>query len=104
MFASEQAFYSIIQDWAKDDFNHLHLEGSFRLSYNGSIFTKEGLGYLLTFKHLIDTSKESGLTFRPLYPKLETQLYLAYNHQQRLTPIAELFLKQIQKDFYLSNR
>ncbi|MBR2068010.1 MAG: LysR family transcriptional regulator [Solobacterium sp.] len=104
LFASEQAFYSIIQDWAKDDFNHLHLEGSFRLSYNGSIFTKEGLGYLLTFKHLIDTSKESGLTFRPLYPKLETQLYLAYNHQQRLTPIAELFLKQIQKDFYLSNR
>ena len=54
----------------------LHLEGSFRLSYNGSLFVKEGLGYLLTFEHLIDTNPESGLVFRPLTPKLETKIYL----------------------------
>lgn len=38
----------------------LRLEGSFRLSYNGSMFAREGLGYLLTFDHLIDTSPDSG--------------------------------------------
>ena len=39
-----------------------------RLSYNGALFVREGLGYLLTFQHLIDTSPESGFVFRPLTP------------------------------------
>ena len=77
----------------------LHLEGSFRLSYNASIFTKEHLGYLLTFDRLIDTSPESGLVFRPLMPCLETKLYLVWKRYQTFSPIAERFLSQIQSTF-----
>lgn len=69
----------------------LHLEGSFRLSYNGSLFVKEGLGYLLTFELLIDTSPESGLVFRPLTPALETKIHLIWKKHQVFTPIAEPF-------------
>ena len=42
------------------------------LTYNGSIMAREGLGYVLTFDRLADTSQESELCFRPLTPKLET--------------------------------
>ncbi len=63
--------------------------------HNGAIFAREGLGYLLTFDHLVDTSADSGLVFRPLSPKLETKLYLAWNRYQTFTPIAERFLKQV---------
>ena len=49
-----------------------------QLSYNGSMFAKEGLGILLTFEHLIDCSNESGLVFRPLSPKQTSELYLIY--------------------------
>ena len=77
----------------------MHLEGSFRLAYNGSMFAREGLGILLTLNNLIDTSPGSGLVFRPLYPQLEMRMYLIWNKYQSFTPIAERFLKQIEKSF-----
>ena len=79
--------------------NELRLEGSFRLSYNGSMFAREGLGYLLTFDHLIDTSPDSGLVFRPLSPKLENRLYLIWKKYQTFSPIAGRFLKHLQSSF-----
>ena len=99
LFSSEQAWNGAIAGWAGRDIDKLRLEGSFRLSYNGSVFAREGLGYLLTFKDLIDTSEESGMVFRPLYPKLETTLYLAWNKYPAFTPIAERFLKHIRNSF-----
>ena len=80
-------------------FGKLHLEGSFRLSYNGSMFAREGLGILLTLNNLIDTSPDSGMVFRPLSPHLEMKMYLIWNKYQAFTPIAERFLKQISGSF-----
>lgn len=99
LFCSEQSWNKELKKWAGTSFSKLKLEGSFRLSYNGSIFAREGLGYLLTFRHLIDTSEESGLMFRPLEPTLETTLYIAWNRYQTFTQIAERFLKQLKESF-----
>ena len=97
LFTSEQSWENDIRPWAKECFPRLHLEGSFRLAYNGSMFAREGLGILLTLNNLIDTSPGSGLVFRPLYPHLEMKMYLIWNKYQSFTPIAERFLKQIEK-------
>ena len=102
LFCSEQSWRSDIPHWCGEIMRKLRLEGSFRLSYNGSMFAREGLGYLLTFDHLIDTSPASGLVFRPLSPRLETRLYLIWKRYQALSPIAERFLKQLQASFALS--
>ena len=99
LFTSEQGWKNDIAKWCGERINELHLEGSFRLSYNASVFVKEGLGYQLTFASLIDTSPESGLVFRPLSPKLETKLFLIWNKYQTFTPIAERFLSQIKRNF-----
>ena len=99
LFCSGQGWEKDIPLWAKDKMDKLHLEGSFRLSYNASIFAKEHLGYLLTFDRLVDTSPGSGLTFRPLFPALETRLFLVWKKYQTFSPIAERFLKQIQSSF-----
>ena len=80
-------------------FSKLHLEGSFRLSYNGSLFAREGLGYLLTLEHLVDTSEGSGLVFRPLEPDLTLRFYLIWNRYQTFTPMAERFLALIREAF-----
>jgi DNA-binding transcriptional LysR family regulator len=98
LFVSEQSWNNEIKAWAKDRFSELKLEGSFRLSYNGSVFARENLGILLTFKDLINTEK-SDLVFRPLSPKLTSDLYLIWNKYQTFTPIAEKFLDQIKKAF-----
>ena len=99
LFCSEQAWDQEIAAWAGEKFEQLHLEGSFRLSYNGSIFAKSGLGYLLTFDKLIDVSPESGLVFVPLAPHLETKLYLVWKKYQTFTPIAEIFRNQLSDAF-----
>lgn len=99
LFTSEQSWENDIRPWAKEWFPRLHLEGSFRLAYNGSMFAREGLGILLTLNNLIDTSPGSGLVFLPLYPHLEMKMYLIWNKYQSFTPIAERFLKQIEKSF-----
>ena len=99
LFCSRQAWENEIAAWAEDLYKEYRLEGSFKLSYNGAIFAKAGLGYLLTFDRIVDTSEQSGLVFRPLSPRLETKLYLVWKKFQPLTPIAERFLVEIKGSF-----
>ncbi len=97
LFCSEQAWNGDIKSWAGSRFAELQLEGSFRLSYNGSVFAREGLGYLLTYDHLVNTSKDSGLVFRPLSPKLENKIYIVWKRYQAFTPIAKRFMEHFTK-------
>ena len=99
LFCSQQSWENDIRPWAADQFEAFHLEGTFRLSYNGSMFAREGLGILLSLNDLVDTSPASGLVFRPLKPRLEMKMYLIWNKYQSFTPIAERFLKQIRASF-----
>ncbi len=99
LFCSEQSWRTDIPRWCGERIRELCMEGSFRLSYNGSMFARERLGYLLTFDHLVDTSQDSGLVFRPLSPRLETKLYLIWKKYQTFSPIAERFLKHLQTSF-----
>lgn len=95
LFCSEQAWEYDIPLWCGDRINELKLEGTFRLAYNGSVFVCEGLGYLLTYDHLVDTSTESGLVFRPLNPKLETEIFLIWKKREVFTPIVQRFIAQV---------
>ncbi len=104
LFCSEQGWEKDISHWCGERINELHLEGSFRLSYNGSLFVHEGLGLLLTFDHLINTSPTSGLTFRPLAPSLKAKIYLIWKKYQVFTPIAEKFLDEAKKHFIVTTR
>ncbi len=52
----------------------------------------------MTFDHLIDTSQDSGLVFRPLSPRLEPRIYLVWKKYQFFSPIAERFLESVQKE------
>ncbi len=99
LFCSEQGWSHDISKWCGSKMAQLHLEGSFRLSYNGSLFVKEGLGYLLTFEHLIDTNPDSGLVFRPLTPNLKTNIYLIWKKYQIFTPIGERLLEMLKSEF-----
>lgn len=99
LFCSGQGWHADLPLWCGERINELTLEGSFRLAYNASVFTREGLGYLLTFEHLIDTSRASGLVFRPLYPELTTDMFIIWKKRQVFTPIAERFIAELQAEF-----
>lgn len=97
LFCSEQSVRADLPRWCGGQTDELTFKGYFRLSYNGSIFAREGLGYLLTFDHLIDTSENSGLVFRPLSPRLESPMYIIWKKYQIFTPIAERFLAAMKE-------
>jgi len=99
LFCSTQAWNGEVARWCGGRQEELSLEGSFKLAYNGSVFVREGLGYLLTFDRLVDTSKTSGLCFRPLSPRLTTKLYLVWKKYPTFSPIAERFLQKIKQVF-----
>ena len=99
LFASEQSIKADFPRWCGENADKLNIAGTFNLAFNGSVFVREGLGLLLTFEHLIDTSEASGLSFRPIMPPLETKMYIIWKKYQVFSPIAELFLKKLKAEF-----
>ncbi len=99
LICSEQSMENDIARWCGEKTDMLDVSGTFNLAYNGSVFVREGLGLMLSFDRLIDTSKESGLVFRPLSPKLETKLYVIWKKYQVFSPIAEKLINEIRNGF-----
>lgn len=98
LICSSQSIKADLPRWCGEQIDNLNLSGTVNLFYNGSVFVKEGLGYLLTFEHLADTGSDSSLCFRPLYPVLETKMYVIWKKYQVFTPIAELLLNKLKED------
>lgn len=96
LICSEQAVQEDLPRWCGEKMDRLLFSGSTNLFYNGTVFVKEGLGYLLTFDGLADTSSGSGLCFRPLEPALETKMFLIWKKYQVFTPIAGLLLEDMK--------
>lgn len=101
LIASWQSIQVDIPRWCGEKADLLNFSGTVTLFFNGSVFVKEGLGYLLTFEHLVETGTEHDLCFRLLDPLLETKMYVIWKKYQVFTPIAELFLDQLSKDLVL---
>lgn len=99
LICSRQAMRVDIPRWCGENAEKLNFSGTLNLCYNGTVFVREGLGYMLTFDKLSDTSEESGLCFRPLEPVLETKMYIIWKKYQVFSPIAELFVKELCEKF-----
>lgn len=89
---------SKIAGWIQKDVDELHIIATYNLIRNAVILAEEGLGYVLGFDKLINTEANTKLCFRPLSPKLETYLHLAWKKNQILTKQATVFLRALQKD------
>ncbi len=96
LICSAQGMKFDISRWCGERADTLNLSGTVNLAYNGSVFVKEGLGYLLVFDHLVDTSPSSGLCFRPLMPPLETKMYVIWKKYPVFSPIARLLLDELK--------
>lgn len=99
LICSEQSMREDIPRWCGEKVDSLNFSGSVNLFYNGSVFVKEGLGYMLTFDQLADTGADSELCFRPLEPPLETKMYVIWKKYQIFTPVAALLLDEMKTRF-----
>lgn len=104
LICSEQSMREDIPRWCGQQADTLNHSGSTNLFYNGSVFVKEGLGYMLTFEHLYDVGADSELCFRPLEPVLQTKMYIIWKKYQMFTPIAELLLEMLKTELSETDR
>lgn len=86
---------SLIDDWFETD-DRLNVVATYNLIYNASLLVKEGLGYAIGLDKIINTSGDSELTFRPLFPKIETSLAFAWKKGQIFSPAAQKFLDKLK--------
>ena len=62
--------------WLKTDISKLNIVATYDLIYNAAQFVKQGFGYVIALDRLINTSGDSNLSFKPLSPTLEAELYV----------------------------
>lgn len=99
LIASRQGLREDLPRLFGERVDRLNVTATINLAYNGAILVREGIGYLLSFDKLANTGQESELCFRPLSPRLETQLYLIWKKYQVFSPAAELLLDRLKEAY-----
>lgn len=77
--------------WLRRDISKLNIVATYDLVYNASRFVKMGFGYVIALDKLINTTGESELCFRPLYPVSEAGLCIVWKKYQVFSRAAEQF-------------
>ena len=73
----------------------LQVAATYNLLYNASLMVEDGIGVAISFDGLVDTSENSSLCFRPLYPEISVSPSLIWKRHQKLSIISQLFIKQL---------
>ncbi len=71
---------------------------TYNLIYNAGLMVEAGIGYALCIDDLINTAGSHPLTFRPLSPKLYSDVYLFTKKYQVFSKAAKLFLNRLEKN------
>lgn len=83
--------------WLGRDISALNITATYNLIYNGSLLVEEGLGYVIGFDKIINTSGTSDLCFRPLKPALENEMSLIWKKYQVFSKPCEKFLAVLRE-------
>ncbi|MDN6640287.1 MAG: LysR family transcriptional regulator [Tetragenococcus sp.] len=87
---------SELSGWLGKNITDLNIIGTYNLLYNAACMAEEELGYVLCLDHLVNTSGNSKLCFKPLSPELEANLNIVWKKHQVLSNAAQAFLKQLR--------
>ncbi|MCH5272460.1 MAG: LysR family transcriptional regulator [Lachnospiraceae bacterium] len=84
--------------WA-DAMTSPRVVATYNLIYNAGLMVEAGIGYALCIDDLINTNGEHPLTFVPLNPVLQSNVYLFTKKYQVFSKAAKLFLDRLQEEF-----
>ena len=87
-----------LSGWSGRDFYKLNIVATYNLVYNASLMVDEGFGYALCLDRLVYSADNNNFCFRPLEPRLETHLDIAWKKYQVLSKAAEKFLETLQAE------
>ena len=87
-----------VSSWFGGNMDSLNIRALYNLIYNATLLVRAGMGCALTIDKLINTSGDSDLCFRPLFPSLETHLDMAWKKHAVFSRPAQIFLEYMQRD------
>ena len=83
--------------WLGTDLGKYNIVAKYNLLYNASVMASKGIGYVIGLDGIVDTSPDSALCFRPLAPKLESEMGIIWKKGRMFSAPANLFLEKIRK-------
>lgn len=99
LIASRQSIsHNELSGWLGRDYSTLNIVTTYNLLYNASLMVEENIGCALCLDGIIPEYENSPLVFRPLEPKIEVGLNIVWKKYQVLSPILELFIKELYKN------
>lgn len=85
-----------ITGWAGKMDEPFNIIGTYTLLYNAAIMVQEGAGGAFCLDGIVDTSLASALCFRPLDPKLEVNMAIAWKKDARFSSAAAIFHDELR--------
>lgn len=86
-----------LSSWLRIETANLRLVGTYNLLFNAALMVEAGTGYALCLDGIINTTG-SGLCFRPLNPRLKSNVDLAWKKYQVFSKPAELLLARVREE------
>ena len=87
-----------LSGWSGRDFDKLNIVATYNLIHNASLMVDEGFGYALCLDRLVFSADNNNFCFRPLEPRLEAHLDIAWKKYQVFSKAAEKFLEALQEE------
>lgn len=86
-----------VSSWIGTDYEKLNIVATYNLIFNASLMAEAGIGYVISFDKLINTTGDSNLCFRPIKNSERSYLILAWKKYQVFSKPAKKFLELITK-------
>lgn len=97
IISSQSRVDTMLSEWFREDVTSLHITARGNLLYNISHLVRQGMGYAITLDGIVNTTSDSGLTFRPLEPPLEATLHLAWLKSRPISRAAAVWLQTVRE-------
>lgn len=96
LIASRQSLHYDFQKWCGERVEKLNIVATGDIPFNLSLLAKEGVGSLLCFDKIINTGTESPLVYIPLFPLLESPMFIIWKKGMQLTPPAKKLMDRFR--------
>lgn len=86
---------SNLTEWYKSVTNEINVVATYNLLYNATLMAESNMGCVLCLNHIVNTTGESNLCFRPLFPYLTAHVDVVWKKYQIFSQPAQIFLKYL---------
>lgn len=95
IFPRQAIYNNDLSDWTGPQ-EKLNIKCTYNLLFNASVMTEKGIGCTVCLGDIINTSGNSQLCFRPFYPKVTANLYIAWKKHRVFSKASKKFLDTLK--------